>query len=328
MDTCVRALLSHFTAEQETGRCRERKRLKALQGFEKYHLNFCSRLGHDLLDCVVYNMHCCEKILARPLRRTCYRVWRLNGHTCGWLRWALWVGFVYGFQPSLYVFRLCISSSETWPLSILGLALLVNLWSLPGSNLKLHFFAPLRVGWTKWARWPYFSPLSVWKKKMEESHVSHWLSTLFSVWILLRPSGQIQGIVHLSTSVAGATVLLWLSAYNNRQIRQGRAALPPTFHLSVIRMRMCELELCPVDTLTRREVLNIFKSDGLVRKLNRWGINVHFPSFGVQGTVECSFQFQWSHFCPEGEKDLISVKDFIFALWRRLTSLQEVQSTE
>lgn len=266
----------------------------------------------------------CEKILARPLRRTCYRVWRLNGNTCGLLRWTLWVGFVYGFQPSLYVFRLCISSSETWPLSILGLALLVNLWSLPGSNLKLHFFAPLRVGWTKWARWPYFSPLSVGRmKKMDESHVSHWLSTLLSVWILLRPSGQIQGIVHLSTSVAGATVLLWLSAYNNRQIRRGRAARPPTFHLSVI---MCELELCPVDTLTRREVLNIFKSDGLVRKLNRWGINVHFPSFVVQGTVECSFQFQWSHFCPEGEKDLISVKDFIFALWRRLTSLHGINN--
>lgn len=64
---------------------------------------------------------------------------------------------------------------------------------------------------------------------MEESHVSHWLSTLLSVWILLRPSGQ--DIVHLSASVAGATALQWLSAYNNRQIREGRAPRPPTFHL-------------------------------------------------------------------------------------------------
>lgn len=87
---------------------------------------------------------------------TCVGYW---GELCDLV--LIWDGFVYGFRLSLYVFRLCISSSETWPLSILSLALLVNLLSLPGSNLKLHFFVPLRVEWTKWARWPYFSPLSV-----------------------------------------------------------------------------------------------------------------------------------------------------------------------
>lgn len=108
----------------------------------------------------------------------------LNGNMCRF--WGelwfcafvlAWGGFVYGFRLCLCVFRFCVSSSETWPLSILSLAWLVNLLSLPDSNLKLHFFAPLWVGWMKWARWPYFSPVCLkkkWKNHMFPTDFPHY----------------------------------------------------------------------------------------------------------------------------------------------------------
>ena len=48
-----------------------------------------------------------------------------------------WDGLVYGFGLSLPAVRFSASSSETWPLSILSSALLLNFLSLPGSHLKL-----------------------------------------------------------------------------------------------------------------------------------------------------------------------------------------------
>lgn len=148
---------------------------RARQGFWKHHLNFCvfcSLLRHHLF---WRHKHLSVWFIIFSFVRRSWRV--LSGGpatvsgawtgTCVGCRGELydfvlvWDSFVYGFWISLCVFRLCVPSSETWPLSILSLALPVNLLSLPGSNLKLRFFAPLRVGWTKWARWPYCSPLAV-----------------------------------------------------------------------------------------------------------------------------------------------------------------------
>lgn len=81
------------------------------------------------------------------------------------LRWPLydftlaWDGFVCRFLLSLSMFSgYVFLFSVTWPLSILSLALLVNLLSLPGSNLKLHVCAP------RWVRWTLFFT-SFYKKK-------------------------------------------------------------------------------------------------------------------------------------------------------------------
>lgn len=224
----------------------------------------------------------CKKIPACPLRLC------VSPEPERLLRWPLydftpaWGGFVYRFLLSLSMFSgYVFLFSVTWPLSILSLAVLLNLWSLPGSNLKLHFCAPLWVGWTL-----FFTSFCRKKKKK----ISHWHPAL-SVWTLLRPASQIQDIVHLSTSVAVATALRWLSAYNNRQIRgeNGLAARPQTFHSPVIGTRGCEVDLCSVVNWHRvgREVLSIFKSDALVRKWSRLGISL----LCFKGAVECCFQF-------------------------------------